>query len=531
MNARSLVAICALLSACSSEPPATHPPASPPAPVTEPPDSPSPEPLPPETARVEGGLVSGVKHDALWVWKGIPFAAPPTGDLRFRPPAPVVPWDGTRAATEFGPPCPQLRDGAPIGDEDCLTLNVWAPEAAASAPVLVWIHGGGNVQGTASDPIYDGAMLAARTGSVVVTIEYRLGALGFFAHDALDAERQPRVSGNYGILDQQAALRWVQANVAAFGGDPSRVLLFGESAGAQDTLVHVTSPRSAGLFHAAAVQSGGIYTTTLAEGKTATAMLVAAVGCDAAPDVAACMRQRSAEDFVRVPTALGPLDRSGIRYTPLVDGYVLSRNGFETMARGEHNHVPIILGTNGDETSQMVPNVSTEQEYSAALIQLYGAERAAKVKLAYPTSRFASPRKALIAVTTDATWTCPARRIARLLTAHQTEPVHRYYFTWKLKGLAGAVVGATHGIDVPFVFHTFGSFDGYAPDPAAASLSNAMQDYWNRLAAHGDPNGAGALTWPRYDAASEPYLHLDETIAVGERLANVDCDAIDAAAQ
>src|SRR5262249_30846164 len=180
---------------------------------------------------------------AVYAWKGIPYAAPPTDDLRWRPPTAPACWTDEKMTIAFGPMCPQLDGiGQVVGDEDCLTLNVWAPPAATAAPVLVFIHGGGNLTGTVSDPLYDGAQLAAQTGALVVTLEYRLGALGFFANPSLDVESAANVSGNYGILDQIAALAWVQANIAGFGGAPDRVLLFGESAGAQDTLVHVASP-------------------------------------------------------------------------------------------------------------------------------------------------------------------------------------------------------------------------------------------------------------------------------------------------
>lgn len=486
--------------------------------------------LPAGSVRVEGGVVSGAHVDGLWAWKGIPYAAPPVADLRWRPPAPVVAWEGTKTTTAFGQRCPQLDEGEVVGAEDCLTLNVWAPANAKDAPVLVYVHGGGNVQGSASDPLYDGKDLAARTASIVVTFDYRLGALGFFAHAGLDAESAAKVSGNYGILDQQAALRWVKTNIAAFGGAPGKVMLFGESAGAQDTLVHVASPLSAGLFASAAVESGGVYRTTLAEAKKATEPLVAAAGCTSAADTATCMRQKSAADLVNVPTAVGPLDRSGIRYTPAVDGYVLPRNALDAISVGSHNRVPIILGTNADETSRMVPNVSTETEYASTLTSLYGAELATKVQKAYPASRFESPRKALIAVTTDATWTCPIRRLARALAANQSPPVYRYYFTWKPAGVAGAVTGATHGIDVPFVFRTFAAFEGFTPDSSATALSDAMQGYWSRLGAAADPNGEGAVAWPRYVADTDPYLQLDRSISAKTGLSTLDCNFLDALA-
>ncbi len=488
----------------------------------------TPAPARPGTVVTKSGAVTGTKNGTTWAWRGIPYGAPPTGALRFKPPAPVQCWSGERNAAAFGERCPQLSDGKVIGNEDCLTLNVWAPESASNAPVLVFIHGGGNVQGSAAEGIYEGRELAERTGSVVVTMQYRLGALGFFAHDGLDAERPEKVSGNYGILDQIAALAWVKENIGAFGGAPAKVMLFGESAGAQNTLVHVASPLSKGLFAAAIVESGGVYRTTLAEGKTQMAALVEGAGCAGAADAIACLRDQPMDKIVSVPSALGPLDKTPLRYGPLVDGYLLKENAYETLKKGEHNHVPLVIGTNADETSKMVPKVSTEAEYELAVKTQYGAFATALLTQ-YPASRFATPRKALVRLTTDVTWTCPARRLARAAAEHQSEPVHRYYFTWSPPGVAGAAVGATHGLELPFVFRTFAAVAAaFVPSPSDLALSDGMQGYWSRLAATGSPNGAGAPSWPASTSTSDPYLELGSNIASKVGLSTDDCDFIDA---
>ena len=481
----------------------------------------------PGTVITTTGPVTGSAEGSVLSWKGIPYAAPPIGDLRWRPPVAASCWTTERVTTTFGAVCPQLTDAGEVeGNEDCLTLNVWAPSAATSAPVMVFIHGGGNIQGAGSDPTYDGAALAMKTGAVVVTFDYRLGALGFFASSALDAERTEHVSGNYGILDQIAALAWVKANITGFGGAPDRVLLFGESAGAQDTLIHVASPLSTGLFAAALVESGGSYHTTLAENETAMQAVIDAVDCTSAPSVPGCMRAVPAATLAAIPSAGGPLGH-GMRYVPSIDGYLLADTVPNLIAQGHHNHVPLVIGSNADETSRMVPRVTTAAEYQAAVQQQYGAPAAALLQL-YPASAYATPQKALIRLTTDVTWTCPTRRLARSASAHQAEPVFRYHFTWTAPGASGAAVGATHGIELPFVFGNFAVFTGFTPSAGDLALSTAMGGYWSRLAATGEPSGGTTPLWPHYDAASDSYLELGPAITARAGLATTQCDALDA---
>ncbi len=482
----------------------------------------------PGTVITTTGPVTGTAEGAVLSWKGIPYTAPPVGDLRWRPPVPATCWTEERVTTSFGAQCPQLdEDGQVVGEEDCLTLNVWAPTGATDAPVMVFVHGGANIQGTGSNPIYDGTSLAMRTGAVVVTFNYRLGALGFFANPALGEERPERVSGNYGILDQIATLVWVKANIAGFGGSPDRVLLFGESAGAQDTLIHVVSPLSAGLFSSAIVESGGAYRTTLAENETSMQAVVDAVSCTTASSVTGCLRAVPAATLVAIPSADGPL-ASGMRYVPSIDGYVLADTVPNLLAQGRFNHVPLVLGTNADETSRMVPRVTTEAQYMAAVQTQYGPAANALLAL-YPAADYATPQKALIRLTTDVTWTCPTRRLARLASEHQTEPVYRYLFSWAAPGAVGATVGATHGLELPFVFGTHASL-GFTPSASDLALSDAMGNYWSRFAATGDPNGGTEAVWPRYASATDPYLDLNTTITARAGLATAQCDAIDALA-
>lgn len=481
--------------------------------------------------QTQSGPQQGVKLADTWHWLGVPFAAAPVGALRWRPPAPPACAPSVRLASAVGPVCPQLEaDGGYVGDENCLTLNVWSKEGAADAGVMVFIHGGGNLTGAASsnNGLYSGQDLAERSNVVVVSINYRLGALGYFAHTQLNNESDAGVSGNYGILDQQAALRWVRDNIRAFGGNPNQVMVFGESAGAQNTAIQLVAPGAKGLFQTAAVESGGLYRTTLADALTSMSQVVQAAGCSSAADPLVCMRAASAQQLATIPSVAGPLAR-GLRYGPVIDGVVIPDSPTTLMKQGKHNAGTVIIGSNADETSRMVPNVQTVADYEAAIQAQYGTQLKAQVLAQYPAARFATPRKALIAVTTDSSFTCGTRRIARALAAGQTQKVYRYIFSYKSSGPAGDLIGATHGGELPFVFGTFAALGVTAPVPAATALTEVMQGYWSRLAKVGDPNAATAVQWPAFTSTGNDALELDNTgAAVVASVRAADCDFWDA---
>lgn len=471
------------------------------------------------------GAVSGLAQGDVFAWLGVPYVRAPVGALRWRAPEPMTCWQGVRPAIAAGPICPQLTsDGGVVGQEDCLTVNVFAKRGATAAPVMVWIHGGGNTVGSGSDELFDGRDLASKQGAVVVTMNYRLGALGYLVHAGLNAENDAGVSGNYGILDQQAALRWVRDNARAFGGDPSKVLLFGESAGGQNTMLHLVAPGSKGLFSAAIAESGGLYGTTLAEAQTALQFVVTGAGCGAAADQLACLRSASVATLAGLSSAVSPLDR-GARFSPVTDGVVMPADPLMLVRQGKQHGVPVILGTNSDETSRMVANVTTDMEYQAAVRAQYGTMRGNLALAQYPSSRFTSPRAALVALTTDATWTCPIRRFARALASTQQAPVYRYFFTWRSAGPLGNIVGATHGLEVPFVFRSFSAIANFTPDANAQALSDAMQGYWATFAATGTPTGR--VAWARFPMNGDSALELNNTIAPLTSVRASDCDFID----
>lgn len=491
----------------------------------------------PTLVRTTGGTVRGAREGELLVFRGIPFAAPPAGDLRWRPPAAPEPWAGVRDALAFGPPCPQLDEqGGFEGEEDCLQLNLWAPAAGRPGellPVMVFIHGGGHVQGSATERagsgelLYDGAELARRGGVVAVTVQYRLGALGFVSVPALDAERADGGSGNLGTLDLVAALAWLRDNLAGFGGDPSRVMIFGESAGAVETCMLLVARPAAGLFSSALMQSGGCSARSLAEAREAGAELVAAAGCASAGDVPACLRALTTDQVLLAIPATASVSGPQGPFQPVADGVVIPGDPLESIRTGRHHAVPFVVGANADETGRDAPLLATDAEYRAAVLALAGGSQllADLVLARYPSAGYPSPRAAYVALTSDAKFICTARRVAEAAREGQSLPVWRYHFARAYRGGSALLesFGAFHGAEIPYVF---GSLDiaGYDPPPEEVALSAAMLGAWSSLATHGDPGPVHGVPWPQYAAGDDPYLLLDAPVAAGDGVRTPQCD-------
>jgi para-nitrobenzyl esterase len=483
----------------------------------------------------ERGAVTGIQAGTTWSYRGIPYAAPPVGALRWKPPQPAACIESELQATDWGAKCPQFEGngtGAVIGDEDCLTVNVWTPETPPSAPlpVMVWIHGGGHTQGStaeviADEHIYDAQRMVEQADVVVVSLNYRLGPLGWLAHTELTQEGEPKTSGMYGHLDQIAALEWVQRNAAAFGGDPNRVLIFGESAGGASVCTLIASPLAKGLFSSAVMQSGGCVGKPLADAEAFGAEVFGAAGCADAGDPVACMRELSTSEVLEALPVVIDVAGKVSGYGSVIDGYALLGRPDQVIAAGDHNAVPWIVGANSDETSKSapLPLTATEQQYQTAVTALAGAALAPTVLAAYPASEYPSPWAAYVALTSDAKFICGARRALRAAVAGQSAPVYRYHFTHALDNApAQAVYGAWHGVDVLYTFDHL-EIANYIPSAAEIAIADGMIGYWSRLAATGDPNGDGVAAWPAYDA-NDPYLRFDDPIESDTGVRTTQCD-------
>ena len=470
--------------------------------------------------KTELGAVRGTAG-AVEAFKGIPYAAPPVGPLRWRPPQPAAPWTGVRDASRFGHDCEQTPYVIPTGQtpsEDCLHVDVWRPRGAGAKPrpVMVYIYGGAFIGGSTAYPLYDPARLTAK-GVIVVAVSYRVGILGFLAHPMLSAESPQHASGNYGLLDQIAALKWVRANIANFGGDPDKVTVFGESAGATSIAFLMTSPLAKGLFQQAILESTALeQLPTLASAEKA--------GAAVAPDIAT-LRAMSADDLLKLNgafTAHAGTDSFHMP-TPTIDGYVLPlqpRKAFET---GAFTAVPTIIGYNADEgrmTNDVPPDLTVEG-YRARLKALYG-DKAADVLRLNPASDDAEARTAAISIFGDGLFNEGSRLVARSLAAREPR-TFSYLFT---RSVGGAGPPPTHSEELAYVFGTLTApaFVKHGPPDAADwALSRQIETLWARFAATGDPNGPGLPVWPAYDA-SDPYLELGVPVRVGagHRAAQLD---------
>jgi len=470
---------------------------------------------------IASGVVEGKQAGSLRVFLGIPYAAPPIGDLRWKPPVPPAKWAGVRKAIEFGPHCMQgpvyedmtFRDSG--GSEDCLSLNVWTPakNAESKLPVMVWIYGGGFVAGTTSEPRQDGEHLAQQ-GVVVVSMNYRLGIFGFLVHPELAKESGCNSAGNYGLLDQLAALRWVHQNIAAFGGDPGSVTIFGESAGSTSVSALMASPLAKGLFQRVIGESGAAFPGTsssfelLAVREEEDSKLVGStVGVQDLAELRALPAQKLLDAFGKPgPTAFA--------FGPDVDGYLLPESVPAIFAAGKQNDVPLLAGWNRDEGSFEIassPQKPTVESMKATAQKEFGAKATEFLRL-YPTSTDAQAQRSMLDFAGDrfiawATW--------RWLEAQSTtgkQPVYRYRFDLAPPADPKiAQLGAFHSAEIEYVFGQLDSKTHVEWRPQDRKLSEQMQKYWANFARSGDPNGEGLAKWPLYASSTGwQVMYLDE---------------------
>jgi len=469
------------------------------------------------------GAVAGILYGSEKEWRGVPYAAPPVGGLRWRPPAPVTPWSGVRDATVFAPPCIQLDfiSGGTLGSEDCLYLNVFAPSNATATSrlaVLVHLHPGSN---SGYHAYRDAAAFTAR-GVIVVTVGYRLGVFGFVGHAALTAEGGGS-SGEYGLLDQLAALRWVRDNIASFGGDPSRVTLFGSSAGSFDTAALMASPLSQGLITRAAVQGDVQWGLTGAGNTISDAEQIGLqvsqhVGCESAASVLACLRATPAADLVE---AAGPLD-----IVPWIGGAVLPKSPLELVR--ERRTVPLLVGFDREEEAALQGNPLDSPYPADKWVKdtnaLVGPDLGVQARSLYPPSAYDSLLWSYITMRTDAVRGCPTRRLANAVQA----PVYRYLYTHVYENDPFfAQFRASHILEDPLLWGSDIFGFGHIFTPAEQLLSQKMADYWTNFAKTGNPNGPGLATWPAYNPNGEPTLTLDDQVGVATNYHDQQCALLD----
>ena len=490
----------------------------------------------PDTVKVDGGQISGATANGVRVFKGIPFAAPPVGALRWKAPQPVVAWSGVKAADTFKPQCMQepYPAGSPYArppeamSEDCLYLNVWtAGNAGDKRPVMVWIHGGAWTRGSGSTPTYDGAALAKK-GVVLVTTNYRLGPFGFLAHPALTAESPNRSSGNYAILDHVAALKWVQKNIAAFGGDPGRVTIFGESAGSWSVNVLQATPLAKGLFHRAIGESGAQFarTATLADAERGGEALAKAAGAESLE----ALRGVPAEKLLAIQSF-----RTGVN----VDGFALPDTVRNIFAQKKQSDVPVLIGSNANEWTTL----SNPAQFPKTLDDFHKRMEAQYPGLAkeldtvYPVKTDADIAQAMLGVGRDTTFTLEMRTWARFVTAGGPSAATRagtnaflYQFTHVPPSPNAKTWGAYHASEIPYVFGTLRTRD-WPFTGTDFTLSDRMSSYWVNFATSGDPNGRSLPKWTPYDANAEPYLDLGESVRVKNHLLKAQLDFLEQSQQ
>jgi para-nitrobenzyl esterase len=498
------------------------------------------------------GTLEGSMSGAIAVFKGIPFATPPIGPLRWRPPQPVAPWPGVRDATKPSQPCMQSLQGTdsfiqPLAaaygvpytpqqldpSEDCLYLNVWTPQlqAAAHLPVMVWLHGGSNRVGSGTEPGYDGASLANR-GVIVVTINYRLGVMGFFAHPELTAESPHHSSGNYGLLDQIEALGWVKQNIAQFGGDPENVTLFGESAGSVDATTLMASPLSANLFRRVIAESGPAFGLGPSQDLARMETLGAAIGKEAGGQPGSqltVLRELPAAQIAQIQSSLIASRFKG--YDPnasIVEGWVLPQSTASAFAMGKIQPVDLLAGLNAREFSAfrvgaaaaakklpqpaIKPSVTDQMKQFADVARpLYGDWTDLAVAT-YSLQILFHGAPAIDQASNDIVAACPIGAEAAL-TANTGRRAFVYRFDRSVPGKGEAELGAFHSLELPYVFGTFQvrTFGWLPFTPTDQKLSEIMQTYWTNFAKTGEPNGPGLPRWVSWTPDQEPFLSFSNS--------------------
>jgi len=496
-----------------------------------------------DPVEVEGGLVSGTTvgpEDHVRAYKGVPYAAPPVADLRWRAPQPVVAWTGVRDCSRFAPICMQppyppvyaiFKEPPHEQSEDCLYLNIWTAARTRDErrPVMVWIHGGALCRGSGVNPVYDGSALA-RKGVVAVTINYRLGPFGYFGHPELSRESDHDSSGNYGLLDQIAALKWVQRNIASFGGNPDCVTIFGESAGSWSVSYLMASPLAKGLFHRAIGQSGARFgpmpylrqdRPDIPSAESTGILLAAAIAGSEKNVSIDALRKKTAQEVLHgfQKTVQG---RNGIVLAN-VDGWALPDEVYTMFAQARHNDVPVLLGLNADEGSALFgPFAPATTEEYRQYAKLHYGEFADEFLEIYPPDRQGGVKEAYLDSTREEWFTWDMRTWARMVTAAGSK-AYMYYFTRVPPIPESDKYGAHHAAEMAYVFNNLDAVPGLTPE-TERQLADTISSYWINFAGTGDPNGEGMPVWPVYETDTDCYLELGDKIRPGRHLLKKERD-------
>jgi para-nitrobenzyl esterase len=469
----------------------------------------------PGQVKVEGGWIQGTVTENSTIYKGIPFTAPPVGELRWKAPQPVQEWEGVKQTTEYAP-APFQGGNPPSGkSEDCLYLNIWTPAKSAEEkiPVLVWIYGGGFAFGSTAEPVNNGDKLAQK-GVVLVSIAYRVGQLGFLAHPELSAESPDHVSGNYGLLDMIAGLQWIQKNIAAFGGDPDKVTIFGESAGGIAVSMLCASPLAKGLIHGAISESGGSFgpprLTTypgenlkwLKDAENAGLVFMKSAGATSIAE----LRKMDAD---KLPGGWG----MGSAW-PIIDGYVIPDDQYKLYEDGKYNDIPVLIGYNSDEGASFWPP-KTPEEYINGVRVRYGKFADDLIK-AYPVGDSTVPKTARD-LARDAAFGWHTWSWARLQSETGKSKVYYYYFDQHPENPEGspyAGYGSWHGQEVAYVFQHLDASNPMTTK-TDGDISEAMATYWTNFAKYGNPNGEGLPQWPAFSDTNPEVMYFSQTPHIG----------------
>lgn len=477
-----------------------------------------------EVVQVESGKLKGFESEGIWKFLGIPYAAPPVGEFRWKETQPVEPWEGERECDHFGPSCPQPKIVIfKVGEtsEDCLYLNVWTPASSPDEklPVMVWFHGGSFFAGSGSQSMYDGMNLAGK-GVVLVTVNFRLGMLGYMCHPQLSEESELGVSGNYGMLDQIAALKWVNENIENFGGDPGSVTVFGESSGAISILNLMVSPESEGLFQRAVCQSGSFYDAyPMHKGNTlkeAEAMMeyyiIPRLGLGEGGDDLEALRAVPAEQLIKAVTA---------SFHPVVDGWLIPDIPSILFAMGRQMKVPLLLGSNTDEGSMFVGQAGQvsgdpKVQYESYIKKVF-KQNAGLALETFPLEN-GDVKDAMNRIFTRMGFAASATHAASCQSKY-LEQAYMYEFTRRPDYALLEMLGTFHGLEIPYVFGNFTDmFSGIDSNQIDRSLSDTMISYWINFARIGDPNEEGLPQWPAYTTEDRRYQNLDSEITAKANL-------------